>query len=37
MRSKAMASIPVVRSECDEAAFGAALLARQGRKRLETY
>ena len=37
MRSKAMGSIPVVRSECDEAAFGAALLARQGRKRLETY
>ena len=37
MRSKAMGGIPVVRSDIDEAAYGAALLARQGRRRLDTY
>ena len=37
MRSKAMGDIPVERSACDEAAYGAALLARQGRKRLSGY
>ena len=37
LRSSAMGGIPVVRSERDEAAYGAALLARQGRLRLPTY
>jgi len=37
MRSSAMGGIPVVRSERDEAAYGAALLARQGRKGLDSY
>lgn len=37
IRSKAMGGIPVERSDIDEAAYGAALLARQGRRHLGTY
>ena len=37
IRSTALGGVPVVRSARDEAAYGAALLARQGRLRLSTY